>query len=49
MAFSRSWCAANEIDASFTCVAGSQSLVGELLHHPDLEVLELDPNQTSSP
>jgi hypothetical protein len=38
-----SWCAGNEIDASFTCIAGSRPLIDELLHQHDLEVLELDP------
>jgi hypothetical protein len=39
-----SWCAANEIDASFTCIGGSRSLIDELLRHPDLETLVLDPD-----
>jgi hypothetical protein len=38
------WCAANEIDASFTCVGGSRSLIDELLRHPGLETLELHPD-----
>lgn len=33
------WCAANEIDASFTCVGGSTLLIDELLQHAGLEVL----------
>lgn len=38
------WCAGNEIDATFTCVGGSRQLINALLQHPDLEVIELDPN-----
>lgn len=45
----REWCAANEIDASFTCIGGTKELINELLEHPDLEVLELDPTQELSP
>lgn len=40
------WCAANEIEASFTCIGGTRELIDELLEHPDLEVLELDPTLT---
>jgi hypothetical protein len=35
------WCAANEIDASFTCIGGSVPLIDELLNHRDLEVLSV--------
>jgi hypothetical protein len=45
----RAWCAANEIDASFTCIGGSRALIDELLGHPELEVLELDPTQQFTP
>jgi hypothetical protein len=40
------WCAANEIEASFTCIGGTRELIDELLEHPGLEVLELDPTLT---
>jgi hypothetical protein len=33
------WCAANGIDASFTCIGGPVPLIDELLNHQDLEVL----------
>jgi hypothetical protein len=39
----RAWCAANEIDASFTCIGGTRALIDELLKHPELETLEIDP------
>jgi hypothetical protein len=45
----RAWCAANEIDASFTCIGGSRALIDELLGHRELEVLELDPTQQFTP
>jgi hypothetical protein len=45
----RAWCAGNEIDASFTCIGGNKALIDELLQHPDLEVLELDPTLDVSP
>jgi hypothetical protein len=45
----RAWCAGNEIDTSFTCVGGSRALIDELLEHPDLEVIELDPSLAFSP
>jgi hypothetical protein len=39
----QAWCAANEIDASFTCIGGPTSLIKELLQHPDLEVIAITP------
>ena len=45
----RAWCAGNEIDSTCTCIGGSRSLIDELLAHPDLEVLELDPSLEFSP
>ncbi len=45
----RAWCAGNEVDASWTCVGGSRALIDELLAHPELEVLELDPALETSP
>jgi hypothetical protein len=35
------WCAANDIDASFSCIGGTVPLIDELLKHPDLEVLPI--------
>ena len=43
------WCAGNEIDSTCTCIGGSRALIDELLAHPELEVLELDPMQEFSP
>jgi hypothetical protein len=45
----RSWCLGNEIDAGFTCIGGSRALINELLAHPELEALELDPTLEFSP
>jgi hypothetical protein len=45
----RSWCAANEIDASYTCIGGTRALIDELLRDLELEVLELDPTREFSP
>jgi hypothetical protein len=45
----RAWCAGNEVDSSFTCIGGSRALIDELLAHPELEVLELDPTLEFSP
>ena len=45
----RAWCAGNEIDSTCTCIGGSRALIDELLAHPDLEVLELDPTLEFSP
>jgi hypothetical protein len=33
--------AANEIDASFSCIGGAGQLIDELLNHEDLEVLRV--------
>jgi hypothetical protein len=38
------WCAATEIDASFTCIGGAGQLIDELLNHEDLEVLRVTPS-----
>jgi hypothetical protein len=43
------WCAGNEIDASFTCIGGSRALIDELLADTELEVVELDPTLEFSP
>jgi hypothetical protein len=45
----RAWCAANEIDASWTCIGGTRQLVQEVLSAPGLETLELDPELQHSP
>jgi hypothetical protein len=45
----QAWCAGNDIDASCTCIGGSRALGDELLHHPALEVLEVDPKLKYSP
>lgn len=45
----RAWCAGNEIDSTCTCIGGSRALADELLAHPGLEVLELDPTLELSP
>lgn len=36
------WCAANEIDASFTCVGGSRALIEAMLNQPELEVMPVE-------
>lgn len=39
----RAWCVGTEIDVDSTLVAGSRELVDELLTHPQLEALEVQP------
>ncbi len=39
----RSWCVASEIDLAWTYVAGSRSLIDELLSNPRIEALEVSP------
>lgn len=45
----RAWCAANEVDASWTCIGGTRQLIQEILSAPELETLELDPKLQHSP
>jgi hypothetical protein len=45
----RAWCAANEVDASWTCIGGTHQLIQEILSAPELETFELDPELQHSP
>lgn len=42
----RSWCVASEIDLAWTYVAGSRSLIDELLSNPRIETLEASPDDS---
>ncbi|MDE3139662.1 MAG: hypothetical protein KGL05_07500 [Acidobacteriota bacterium] len=42
----RSWCVASEIDLAWTYVAGSKSLIDELLSNPRIEALEASPDDS---
>ena len=42
----RSWCVASEIDLAWTYVAGSKSLIDELLPNPLIEALEASPDDS---